>query len=290
MGMINTIFKEVKNIETKCSCGNVVIGLPPANQIKIQLSGDALQGVYWTCDCKSTNFIPVKSNLSRFVDRTKNLVATLLVAFSMMACNGTDAQVSATTLVADVQPEPTPSASPSASPTPTPSATPYAYAGGSGTQSDPYILALGEDVDHIRDNPSAYYEMNQSINMSGIANFEPIPSFSGRILGNGFDIANLTITKTDGTLAAMFARIEATGVVSGIDFVSANVSSDGEARMVVGRLEGRLASTSMHGTVSSAVYTASTPHAFVSKSNGATYVSNTLNYVFNGSAKSGSGW
>ncbi len=68
---------------------------------------------------------------------------------------------------------------------------------GSGTQLDPHIISTPQDLDAIRNNLTAYYQLANDIDMSGFGNFLPItkstPQFSGHIDGNGYKIINLSI-------------------------------------------------------------------------------------------------
>lgn len=85
-----------------------------------------------------------------------------------------------------------------------------AFAGGSGTKSDPYLVATAEQFNAIRNNLSAHYKLSNTIDLSSIANFTPIGNmerpFSGSLscdLGSdGFPlyaVKNLTVkvAKTD---------------------------------------------------------------------------------------------
>ena len=73
---------------------------------------------------------------------------------------------------------------------------------GAGTSGDPYILYNADDVDSIRylGGMTAYYKLNNNIDMSSYANWVPIPSTSATVTGqldmNYKTISNLTITHT----------------------------------------------------------------------------------------------
>lgn len=69
---------------------------------------------------------------------------------------------------------------------------------GSGTQTDPYLISTPEDLNAIRNNLTAYYELTNDIDMSAWGNWMPIaPSttnrFEGYIDGKGHKIINLKI-------------------------------------------------------------------------------------------------
>lgn len=68
---------------------------------------------------------------------------------------------------------------------------------GTGTQTNPYIISTPQDVDAIRNNLTAYYELANDIDMSSFGNFVPISQvttfFTGHIDGKGYKIVNLSI-------------------------------------------------------------------------------------------------
>jgi hypothetical protein len=65
---------------------------------------------------------------------------------------------------------------------------------GSGTEVDPYLLKAADDVDAIRENIFAYYQMANDIDMSGYGAIRPIPTFmAGGIDGAGYTLSNLTV-------------------------------------------------------------------------------------------------
>lgn len=73
---------------------------------------------------------------------------------------------------------------------------------GAGTQSNPYIISTPQDLNDIRNNLTAYYELANDIDMSSFGNFIPIgkvsPYFRGYLDGKGYKIKNLTINETTG--------------------------------------------------------------------------------------------
>lgn len=84
------------------------------------------------------------------------------------------------------------------------------FSGGSGTQSDPYFVSTPTDLDNVRNNLSAYYKMNQDIDMSGWGNFTPIGNstnrFTGTLDGDGYKVFNLTVNLTE-NYAGLFGFI-----------------------------------------------------------------------------------
>ncbi|WP_003545435.1 GLUG motif-containing protein [Desulfotomaculum nigrificans] len=68
---------------------------------------------------------------------------------------------------------------------------------GSGTQTDPYKISTPQDLNAVRNNLTAYYELANDIDMSSFGNFTPIGNsstkFKGNFNGKGYKIKNLTI-------------------------------------------------------------------------------------------------
>ena len=78
-----------------------------------------------------------------------------------------------------------------------------AFAGGSGTEKDPYKVSTAAQLDAVRNYPEAYFIQTADINLSTVDNWVPIGKdsdhcFWGSYDGNGHTISNLKI-KNDGT-------------------------------------------------------------------------------------------
>lgn len=78
---------------------------------------------------------------------------------------------------------------------------PYAFANGSGTEADPYLVETAADLNGVRDYLSAHFKQTADIDLSGYENWIPIGydesnfvMFTGNYNGNGFSITNLTST------------------------------------------------------------------------------------------------
>lgn len=127
---------------------------------------------------------------------------------------------------------------------------PYTFGGGQGTLAQPYILQNATDVIHIRDFPSAYFWMQNDIDMAGI-NFIPIPSFSGVIYGRLFTLSNFTInyTSVDNTDYASFAQVLSGTIVQ--LRVTGNITGNKYASFLAGQMTatGMLSSCTVGGTV-----------------------------------------
>ena len=112
-----------------------------------------------------------------------------------------------------------------------------AFAGGSGTEADPYEIATASQLAKIAAdaNSSAdgdvcsgvYYELTADIDLAG-HDWVPIANattkyFSGKILGNGHTIKNMTITCSYGAIGFIGSGSDDT-VLSDLGFINANIS------------------------------------------------------------------
>lgn len=89
---------------------------------------------------------------------------------------------------------------------------------GSGTQQNPYIIYNYADLNSIRNNTSAYYELANTVDCSD-ATWTPIPTFTGSLDGKGYSIYSLLLGDTpDGKNSGFFAELK--GVVKDINFSS----------------------------------------------------------------------
>lgn len=70
------------------------------------------------------------------------------------------------------------------------------FAGGSGTDEDPYLISSEKHLNNVRKYPDAFFKMINDINMSN-QNFSPIEEFNGDFNGGGYQIINLTIDITE---------------------------------------------------------------------------------------------
>ena len=94
------------------------------------------------------------------------------------------------------------------------------YAGGSGTQADPYRIATAKQLYHIRQLPTLYFQQTADIDMSvapydttnNAPGWTPIEQFNGHYNGNGYTISNLRIkpANTTGNLGLFGTSTNAT--------------------------------------------------------------------------------
>lgn len=71
---------------------------------------------------------------------------------------------------------------------------------GDGTKSSPYQISTAQQLDEIRNDLSAYYELTSDIDISSYSNWQPIGNdenyFEGQLDGKGFTISGLTINNS----------------------------------------------------------------------------------------------
>jgi len=77
------------------------------------------------------------------------------------------------------------------------------FSGGDGTKYDPYIITLPEEMEYISDDLSAYYSLDNNIDMSSIS-WVPTNSFTGQFNGNMHTISNLTVSESSTNNVALF--------------------------------------------------------------------------------------
>ncbi len=124
---------------------------------------------------------------------------------------------------------------------------------GSGTSNDPYLITTAEELDAVRDNLSAYYRLENDINLSETdyaSDWTPIgtympdaddPSgetpddeyaFCGTFDGNGCTISGLTIT--DETMCVGLFGVIASATVKDLTIENATISGNTMAAAAVG--------------------------------------------------------
>lgn len=192
-------------------------------------------------------------------------ILILSLSFLIHACGGDDTQ---TTLVANENkalpaptaapssspaaspsPSATPSPSPTASPSPSPSPTPYAYSGGNGTITTPYLLTLADDVRHIGDNPAAYFSMTQSISFEYEPAMEPLPAFTGILYGHNYELFKIKISSTTAVKTALFVSVA--GTIVQLRMTQAVITGSQYASGFAGHLTGMISACAITGTITS---------------------------------------
>ncbi|MGZ3291885.1 MAG: S8 family serine peptidase, partial [Xanthobacteraceae bacterium] len=109
------------------------------------------------------------------------------------------------------------------------------------SQLTAYMLVnTAGDLNDVRTNTSGTYALGRDINAGSIANFAPIPNFTGLFDGQGQIIVNLTIASTAQNVG-LFGSIGSTGVVRNLNLI--DVTASGLNSQFVGALAGTNAGT-----------------------------------------------
>lgn len=80
------------------------------------------------------------------------------------------------------------------------------FAGGSGSLIDPYLIVTAAQLDRIRDNPAANYQLAANIVLEG--DWVPIPVLSGNLDGRGLEISGLQVASL-GQFMGFISSLEA---------------------------------------------------------------------------------
>ncbi|MDE6380034.1 MAG: hypothetical protein K2L11_06145, partial [Muribaculaceae bacterium] len=99
------------------------------------------------------------------------------------------------------------------------------FAGGSGTESDPYLIATGGDLQQMKSEPSAFYKLIADIDC-GSMSFNPIDQFSGTLDGDGHTISNLRLSTIGSGKTGSFNYTDK-ATVKDIDFYNASLLLSG---------------------------------------------------------------
>jgi len=136
---------------------------------------------------------------------------------------------------------------------------PSGFAGGAGTIGDPYQICNLEQLDNIRNNLNSNYQLisnidaSETVSQNGGLGWLPIPNFNGSLDGQGFVVKDLFINRPSTNDVGFLARINATGKVSNIAIVEADITGATRTGILVGYWNSGQAGISMSG-----VYTTGT--------------------------------
>lgn len=138
------------------------------------------------------------------------------------------------------------------------------FAGGSGTQEDPYLVSNAAQLNNIRNHPEAYFVQTADINLSGYNGnngWQPIGEyhvwghplnnpFKGSYNGGGYKIENLTIKKPEINNAGLFGYIGKKAHISNVTLKGADISGHVNVGALVGHnKEGTISKSYVKGNV-----------------------------------------
>lgn len=102
------------------------------------------------------------------------------------------------------------------------------FAGGVGTEDNPYLIEDIEDLNAIRNNLGAYYRLISNINMNIYpynegAGWDPIDGFYGTLDGDGYIISNLYINRPDRDRVGLFGYTAMVVISSTLEYLFKNI-------------------------------------------------------------------
>lgn len=108
-----------------------------------------------------------------------------------------------------------------------------AFESGNGTQSDPYIIKIGEQLAYLAQQVNGgttyagtYFKLGNSIDLGG-HEWTPIGSFKGHFDGNGYSIYGLKVNSTS-DYAGLFGDVGNNSVISNLSLISPDVTTSGD--------------------------------------------------------------
>lgn len=129
---------------------------------------------------------------------------------------------------------------------------------GNGTDADPYQVWTMNQMNEVRDNLSAVYEVKTDIDLSRIPNWEPIGNisdpFTGTFNGGPFTLTNLTISAGDN--AGLFGCVAGNAVIKNTVISRASIQANNYTGILAGNVSGSavIENCSVSGTVNAGSY------------------------------------
>lgn len=137
------------------------------------------------------------------------------------------------------------------------------FAGGTGIEEDPFLIANAEQLDAVRNNSGAglYFKLVADIDLSGYASglgWDPIGDYShsglrfkGVFEGNGHTISNLRIDRPNEENVGLFDSIGSDSVIANLKLKNVQVTGMDETGAFVGSSYGNIINSSSSGKVTS---------------------------------------
>jgi len=106
---------------------------------------------------------------------------------------------------------------------------------GEGTQDEPYLITNIEELNWIRNDLDAYYELQNDIDASEtedwdggngwdpIGEYEPAAPFTGYFDGQGYEIKNLYMDRADEDVLGLFVKLDGGGEVKDLGLVDVDM-------------------------------------------------------------------
>jgi len=110
-----------------------------------------------------------------------------------------------------------------------------AFAGGDGSQSNPYQIETAQQLQDISNDTTAYYILISDVDLSSF-NWSPIGGFTGSLNGDGFVVSNLTVGNNSSTRQGLFGSIDDGGIVKNIGVINADVTGSSDVGILAGTI------------------------------------------------------
>jgi len=130
------------------------------------------------------------------------------------------------------------------------------FAGGDGSEANPYQVATAEQLNNVRYNLGKHFQQTADINLNSYntgSGWEPIgsnsSSFNGTFDGNGNTISNLTINRSTTDYVGLFGATGATAKIQNVKLENTNVTGRGHTGGLVGDNYGAITNSYVMGTV-----------------------------------------
>ena len=131
------------------------------------------------------------------------------------------------------------------------------FAGGTGTQEDPYLIATAGHLYSAGFYKDAWFEQTDDIDLSEFSDlkgWEPIGSpeepFQGHYNGNRHQISNLVIDRPEDDNVGLFGYISENAILSGIRLENVQIKGNNNVGGLAGFSHGSVSSSSVTGSVS----------------------------------------
>ena len=119
------------------------------------------------------------------------------------------------------------------------------FAGGEGTAENPYLIADAEQLNRVREDLKAHYQLVDHIDLSDWSSgegWEPIGvwknGFAGTFDGAGHRIENVSMDRSEEDDVALFGYVTSSGVVKAFGITGVSVTGGHYVGSIVGYLEG----------------------------------------------------
>lgn len=124
------------------------------------------------------------------------------------------------------------------------------FAGGEGTEENPYLIETAEQLNHVRNDLDKHYKLNANINLAGYENWEPIGDsaspFRGTFDGNGYKITNLKIYRPG--YIGLFGSTEQIATIMNVILENVDITGQKYVGALAGYNRGTIKGVLVNGT------------------------------------------